>query len=177
MKEEIIKLSIDDIHQLRKAAGQSDKKIANAAMEFIRTPQSGVFGKVITKTFVIDNNEVTSVGLELVGGGFISETAITKQNLLPQLNRIKSGKRSNKYCLKSVRLTDLSNLGASQDSQLFNLQGKSFKTEQKEIRQYKNEYLDTVKFDAVCSSVDSDEALKSALEKTEIGTGYVFNIE
>lgn len=129
-KNKMEKIGIDEMSVIRREAGQSDKKVANSAQEFISTPEEGEFDYVGTKEFDIPNVGLrTSVGLHLVGGGFISENAINAQNIQLELVEIRTGENKGKFMLKSERLSNLANLGFSADARLIALQGKKFKTE------------------------------------------------
>ena len=175
---DIIVLSAAEISALRKEVGQSDKKILAAATEFTTTPESGTFEKVGSKEFEIPGTgKVVSIGIFTKNGEFISENALNLQDLKQALVEIKTGNRKGKFMLKSERLSDLRKFGASSDKILETLQGKSFRTNKHETRVYKSEFLDAVKFDAVCQSTDSETALSKALKCTELKNGYVFEVE
>ena len=181
-KEKLVKTIVD----LRVAAGQSETKRANAAREFNRVPQSGTFEIPINKEFeLIDENgesrKVISLGLKTKEGDFVSETALTRANLLPELVQIRTGLRRGKKMLRMQRLTDLTPYGKSQNEQLAALCGKKFTAKPVEIRTYKQEFLSSSEaFDAVCVSADSvkDEkkVVDTLLKKTEVTTGYIFEI-
>jgi hypothetical protein len=126
MEKEIV--SITEIADIRKSAGQSEKKIANAAQEFNRTPTSGTFSHIGTKVFTINKTDYTSVGLFLTDGTFISENTIRASDTLKELFIVANGENKGSKMLVQKRLSDLSRFGASQDAQLVALQGKSFKT-------------------------------------------------
>lgn len=181
-KKEIIVVTLDKMGDIRKSAGQTDKKILSSAQEFTVTPESGTFSHVGVKDFTVDDNGkdrvVKSVGIYTTDGIFISENALNQQNLLNELVVIKNGARKDKLMLKSERLSDLSNFGASADARLVALQGKSFRTAKKpDTRVYKSEFLDSKKFDNVCQTANNQTALKAALACTETKTGYIFTIE
>ena len=178
MEKEIILVTLDKMGDVRKKAGQKDSKIKSSAQEFTSIPAKGTFSHVGIKEFDIPNvGKVKSVGLYLTDGSFVSENALNQQNLLSELIEIKNGKRKGKLMLKSERLTDLSEFGASADIRLVTLQGKSFSTTKKpDTRVYKEEFLDADKFDEVCQTSDTKTALKNAMDCTELKNGYVFEI-
>ena len=170
--------SVEDLQELRKTVGQSQKRMDAAAMEFSRTPESGTFSHIGVKKFTIEGVERNSIGLFLTDGGFIAESTLTKQNLLSEMQKVRNGKHAGKYILKSERLTNLSKFGNSLNAQMLKLIGKSFVTKRREdVRQYKQEYLDAEKFGQVTQPNDSDVSKNTILEKTEIGTGYAFEIQ
>ena len=175
-KEKITLATMDNIDDLRVKAGNSDKKRENAKQEFSSTPLSGTFSHVDVKVFEIDGTEYPSIGLYLESGEFISENALNQQNLLEELTEIKNGSRAKKFMLKSERLSDLSKLGASANARLVALQGKSYTAEKMEVRVYKAEFLDAVKFDSVCFGKNTDANLKKAWECTETKNGYIFTV-
>ena len=180
------KVTAADIAELRRQAGQSEKRMKNAARVFERTPAEGVFLKPIIKEFEIEQSDgstqkVKSVGYLTSDGSFVSETALTKANVLPALVSIKAGARRGKYMLKMDRLTDLSGFGKSQDEQLANLAGKKFKTVPKEIRVYKQQYLiNSAAFDSVVIDEedidDEQKTINELLKFTEVSNGYEFII-
>lgn len=180
--KDIIIVNIDGIGELRTSIGQSEKKVKNSAQEFVSMPLEGTFSHVGTKEFSIEQSEgepvkVVSLGLYTKKGEFVSENALIAQNLLKELVQIKTGVRKNKYCLKSERLTNLNHLGHSQNARMVALQGKTFKaTKLDDCRVYKSEFLDSVKFDLVCSDSASATALKSAMDKTETKSLYKFEV-
>ena len=176
MEKEIILVTLDKMGDIRKSAGQTDKKIQNSAQEFASTPEAGTFSHVGTKKFQIDGvGEVTSVGIYTINGEFISENSLNQQNLLSELVEVKNGSRKGRLILKSERLSDLSKFGSSADARLVALQGKSFKTTKKpDTRVYKTEFLDSKEFDKVCQTTNTQAALKAALSCTETKNGYVF---
>ena len=174
---EIIIVSIDKMADIRKSAGQTEKRIKNSAQEFISIPESGTFSHIGIKEFDIPNVGLRkSVGLYLTDGGFVSENALNAQKLLNELTEIKNGERKGKFILKSERLTDLASFGYSADSRLVALQGKSFKTAPvPDCRVYKSENLE--KFDTVVFEKSNAETLKKALNCTETKKLYIFTIE
>ena len=197
---EIIMIERSKISQLRTDAGQSKKKIENSAQEFFSTPESGRFGALMVRKFIVKGKEIIPFekatttqksGGKVVGSlcfpvynasdeiiGYISENALTAQYLGEELTKIKSGKREGKYALKSDRLTDLSKFGASADERLFKMQGKYFTSrKEKDCRVYKSEYLDPIKFDEVCSSTNTESDLKAAMDKTETKDLYSFDVQ
>lgn len=178
MNKEIIIIGVDKMGELRASIGQSEKKIKNSAQEFISMPLEGTFSHIGTKEFDIPEvGKRVSLGLYTANNEFVSENALTAQNLLAELAEIKSGTRKGKFSLKSVRLTDLNKFGASQDLKLVNLQGKHFKAVPVEdARVYKSEYLDSAKFDEVCANAKNEKTLKDAMAKTEIKKLYKFEI-
>lgn len=177
MQEKLI-VSLDKVSEIRKAAGQSPEKIKRAAQEFTSIPESGKFSHIGTKVFTINDKDYTSVGLYLENGKFISENALYQQNLLEEFTQIKNGKRQGLFMLKSDRLSNLDRFGDSQDIRLHALQGKAFKTEvNSEIRVYKSEYLDAIRFDDVCFEKDTKTNINNALACTETKKGYIFTIE
>ena len=178
MEKEIIIVTVEQMGDVRKKADQKDGKIKASAQEFTSIPAKGTFSHVGIKEFDIPNvGKVKSVGLYLTDGGFVSENALNQQNLLSELIEIKNGKRKGKLMLKSERLTDLTEFGASADIRLVTLQGKSFSTTKKpDTRVYKSEFLDADKFSDVCQSTASETSLKNALKCTELKNGYIFEI-
>lgn len=180
-KKEIILVTIDKMGKVRKDAGQKDSKIKSSAQEFTSIPAKGTFSHIDIKEFTVKENKkdkiVKSVGIYTTDGVFVSENALNQQNLLSELVKIKNGNRADKFMLKSERLSDLSEFGASADARLVALQGKSFTTTKKEdTRVYKSEFLDSVRFDDVCQSSDTKTALKNAMDCTELKNGYIFEI-
>lgn len=177
------------ISDLRKQAGQSEKRIKNAARMFERTPESGVFVTPVLKEFELEQPDGTTRKVQSLGyltnkGDFVSESALTKSNILPELVQIRTGERKGRYMLRMQRLTDLRKFGKSQDEQLANLAGKAFSTKPVEIRAYKAQYLesaetfDEVTVDAGAVTPESEaEIKKSLLSCTEAATGYEFIIK
>lgn len=181
MSKELINVkNVEDLVNLRKKLGQTDKKINNASAEFTTIPEEGVFDEIGVKEFTLTNDgktqTVKSLGLFTKSGDFISENNLTRQHLEEVLTSVKTGKRRGLFILKSDRLTNLNKFGKSLNEQMLNLKGKSFTTVKKDIRNYQQKYLTTDTFDEVCQEDNSDESLKDALGKTEIVNGYVFNI-
>lgn len=174
---EIIIVSVDKMSDVRKQAGQTEKRIKNSAQEFISIPESGTFSHIGIKEFDIPNVGLRkSVGLYLTDGGFVSENALNAQKLISEFVEIKNGERKGKFMLKSERLTDLSNFGYSADARLVALQGKTFKTTPvQDCRVYKSENLE--KFDTVVFEKSNAETLKKALNCTETKKLYIFTIE
>ena len=171
------KFSAADIAALRVQAGQSENRQKSAALEFSRIPDAGKFMKPIVKDFVIDGKNVKSLGLLTESGDFVSESALTKSNLLKETVQIKSGNRKGRFMLRMQRLTDLPKFGKSQNEQIANLAGKKFTTEKCEIRTYKAEYLSSpTAFDAVTVKEVNDSTIDELMKKTEVTNGYVFNI-
>ena len=170
------KFSASDIAALRIQAGQSESRQKSAAMEFNRIPKSGVFVKPTIREFEIDGKKVKSIGLLTNTNDFVSENSLTKSNITRDAVQIRNGNRKGKYMLKMERLSDLSEFGKSQNEQLANLIGKKFETVQKQIRQYKQQFLTNA--DAFNEVVkNSEDELKDVYEScTEVATGYVFNI-
>lgn len=180
-KELIEVKTVDELVKLRKAIGQSQKKIDNASAEFTTIPEEGVFAKIGVKEFTLTDNDgkaqtVKSLGLFTKDGDFISETALTRQHLEEVLTCVKTGSRKGRFILKSERLTNLNRFGKSLNEQMLNLVNKSFTTEKRDVRNYQQKYLTSATFDEVCQKDNSDASLKDALSKTEIVTGHVFNI-
>lgn len=173
------KVVLDKMGEIRKSAGQSEEKMKNSAMEFFTIPEEGTFDYVGVKEFDIPNVGLRkSVGLYLVGGGFISENALNAQALGDSLVEIKNGKRKGRFMLKAIRMSDLSKFGASADIRLVTLQGKSFTTIPKEdARVYKSEFLDPKEFDKVCFDKDNANFTKEALKCTETKKLYSFEIK
>lgn len=175
-KETIVLATMDNIDDLRVKAGNSDKKRENAKQEFASTPLSGTFSHVDVKVFSIDGTDYPSLGLYLTTGEFISENALNQQNLLEEFAEIKNGSRAKRFMLKSERLSDLSKLGASANARLVALQGKSYTAVKQEVRVYKAEFLDAVKFDEVCFVQNTAANLKKAWNCTETKNGYIFTV-
>lgn len=174
-KEKIMLVNTSEVQELRKAIGQSDKKMENSAQEFSSIPKQGMFSHVGTKEFNIPGVGIRqSLGLYTHDDDFISENTLTKQNLLDVLTEIKNGTRKGKFMLASERLNDLSSFGKSLDGQLIKLQGLTFETEKTNVKQYKQEFLTAQTFDGVCQETKSKAALKAANDCTEVGTGYKF---
>lgn len=174
---EIIIVSVDKMSDIRKSAGQTDKRIKNSAQEFISIPESGTFSHIGVKEFDIPNVGLRkSVGLYLTDGGFVSENALNAQKLLSELIKVKNGDRKDKFILKSERLSDLSSFGYSADQRLVALQGKSFKAiPLPECRVYKSAALE--KFDTVVVTSDTPANLDKVLKQTETKKLYKFEIE
>ena len=180
-KEVLEVKTVEDLTNLRKSLGQSQKKIDNASAEFETIPSEGVFAKIGVKEFTIKDSDgktqvVKSLGLFTKDGSFISENNLTRQHLEQTLTSVKTGSRKGRFILKSTRLTDLSKFGKSLNQQMLNLVNKSFTTEKRDVRNYQQKYLTSATFDEVCQKDNSDASLKDALSKTEIVNGYVFNI-
>lgn len=180
-KELIEVKTVDELVKLRKAIGQSEKKIQNASMEFTTIPEEGVFAKIGVKEFTLTNSDgkaqtVKSLGIFTKNGDFISETALTRQHLEEVLTCVKTGTRKGRFILKSERLTNLNKFGKSLNEQLLNLVNKSFTTTKRDVRNYQQQFLTTERFDEVCQPDNSAESLQDALSKTEIITGHIFNI-
>lgn len=183
------KISAATIAALRIEAGQSETRRKNAARIFERVPEKGTFVEPIVKEFELEDESgetriVKSVGYMTDKGDFVSESALTKSNILPEIVQIKSGARKGRLMLKMQRLTDLRKFGKSQDEQLANLAGKAFLTKPVEIRAYKAQYLtspeafDEVTVDAGAVTPESEEEIKkSLLSCTEAATGYEFIIK
>lgn len=180
-KETITVKTVDELVKLRKAIGQSEKKIQNASAEFTTIPEEGVFAKIGVKEFTLIDSDgkktvVKSLGLFTKDGSFVSETALTRQHLEEVLTCVKTGSRKGRFILKSERLTNLNKFGKSLNEQLLNLVNKSFTSVKRDVRNYQQQYLTSATFDEVCQEDNSDASLKDALSKTEIITGYKFNI-
>ena len=92
------------------------------------------------------------------------------------LTSVKTGARNGLFILKSDRLTSLHKFGATLNAQMLKLQGKSFTTVKKDIRNYQQQYLTSETFNEVCQEDNSPASLESALKKTEIVNGYTFII-
>ena len=181
VKETIEVKTLDDLRQLRSTLKQSKKKQVNADTEFTTIPEEGVFDRIDVKEFSLVNSDgktqvIKSLGLFTKNGEFISENNLTRQHLGEVLTSVKTGSRRGKFILKSERLTNLNKFGSTLNEQMLNLQGKSFTSVKKDIRNYQQKYLTTETFDEVCQPDNSEESLKDALSKTEIVNGYVFNI-
>lgn len=181
-KKEVIEVkNVNDLIKVRKALGQSQKKIDNASAEFTTIPEEGVFAKIGVKEFTLTGDDgktqtVKSLGIYTKSGDFISENSLTKQHLEEVLTSVKTGARRGKFILKSERLTNLNKFGKSLNEQMLNLVGKSFTSVKKDVRNYQQKYLTTETFDEVCQEDNSAESLSNAMSKTEIVTGHVFNI-
>ena len=182
------KITASDIAALRVEAGQSETRRKNAARVFERIPEKGVFVTPMVKEFTLEDEGesrvVKSVGYLTDKGDFVSESALTKSNILSELVQIRTGERKGRYMLRMQRLTDLRKFGKSQDEQLANLAGKAFSTKPVEIRAYKAQYLesaesfDGVTVDAGAVTPESEEEIKkSLLSCTEAATGYEFIIK
>ena len=181
MSKELINVkNVEDLVNLRKKLGQTDKKINNASAEFTTIPEKCVFDEIWVKEFILTNDGKTqvvkSLGIYTQSGDFVSENNLTKQHLEQVLTSVKTGKRRGLFILKSDRLTNLNKFGKSLNEQMLNLKGKSFTTVKKDVRNYQQAYLTTDTFDEVCQKDNSSESLEEALKKTEIVNGYVFNI-
>ena len=176
MKEKID--SVEKLSALRISIGQSDKKVKNSSAEFISMPTSGEFAEITTKEFDIEGvGKVTSLGLATKTGEFVSENAIFANELLEELQQIKSGTRKDKFCLKNRNLTafDGEFNAPSRDRKLLTLIGAKFNaTAKTDCRVYKSEYLDAAKFDEVCVAADTKTNIKSILDKTEVKKLYSF---
>jgi hypothetical protein len=183
------KISAATIAALRITAGQSETRRRNAARIFERIPENGTFVEPIVKEFELEDESgetriVKSVGYTTTDGDFVSESALIKSNILPELVQIRTGERKGRYMLRMQRLTDLRKFGKSQDEQLANLAGRSFTTKPVEIRVYKAQYLsspeafDEVTIDAGAVTPESEETVKKGLLScTEAATGYEFIIK
>ena len=180
-KEVITVKTVEDLINLREKLGQTEKKRNNANTEFATIPSEGVFAKIGVKEFTLKDDKgkettVKSLGIFTENDEFISENTLTKQHLEEVLTSVKTGNRRGKFILKSERLTNFNKFGKTLNEQMLNLQGKSFTTVKKDVRNYQQKYLTTTTFDEVCQEDNSDASLKDALSKTEIVNGYVFNI-
>ena len=183
------KISAATIAALRIEAGQSETRRKNAARVFERIPEKGTFVEPVVKEFTLEDESgetrvVKSVGYMTDKGDFVSESALTKSNIMPELVQIKSGARKGRLMLRMQRLTDLRKFGKSQDEQLANLAGHSFTTKPVEIRVYKAKYLESPEaFDDVTvvpgatEVMDEEEIKKELLSCTEASTGYEFTIK
>lgn len=180
-KEILTVETVKDLIELRKALGQSQKKIDNSSAEFTTIPTEGVFDRIGVKEFTITDADgkttvVKSLGIFTKNKEFISENTLTRQHLEEVLTSVKTGSRRGKFILKSERLTNLNKFGKSLNEQMLNLKDKSFTTVKRDVRNYQQKYLTSATFDEVCQPDNSDASLKDALSKTEIVTGHVFNI-
>ena len=180
-KEVISVKSVSDLVELREQLKQSKKKQDNANMEFTSIPEEGVFHRIGVKEFTLKDDDgksttVKSLGIFTKNGEFISENTLTKQNLGEVLTSVKTGARKGLFILKSDRLTSLNKFGATLNAQMLKLQGKSFTTVKKDIRNYQQQYLTSETFNEVCQEDNSPASLESALKKTEIVNGYTFII-
>lgn len=180
-KELINVKSVEDLVKLREDLGQTEKKRNNANTEFTTIPEEGVFARIGVKEFTLTNEDgkettVKSLGIFTKNDEFISENALTKQNLGEVLTSVKTGTRKGKFILKSDRLTNLSKFGSTLNAQMLKLVGKSFTTVKKDVRNYQQQFLTTETFDEVCQEFNTDECLRDALNKTEIVNGYIFKI-
>ena len=177
MKEKIE--TVEQLTKLRTEIGQSEKKVANSAAEFVSMPTEGNFVGITTKEFDIDGvGKVTSLGLETKDGKFVSENAIFASELLKELQEIKTGTRKGKLCLRNKSLTAFAGKfdQPSRDKKLLALVGAKFTATAKEdCMVYKSEYLDTKRFDEVC--VESASDLDSILAKTESKKLYSFSFK
>ena len=182
------KISAATIAALRIEAGQSETRRKNAARVFERVPEKGTFVEPVVKEFTLENESgetrvVKSVGYMTDKGDFVSESALTKSDILPELVQIRTGERKGRYMLRMKRLTDLRKFGKSQDEQLANLAKHSFVSKPVEIRAYKAQYLesaetfDEVTVDAGAVTPESEETVKKLLSCTEAATGYEFIIK
>ncbi len=181
------KFTASDIAALRIEAGQSETRRKNAARVFERIPEKGIFVKPLVKEFTLEDESgetrvVKSVGYLTDKGDFVSESALTKSNILPELVQIKTGERKGRLMLRMQRLTDLRKFGKSQDEQLAGLAGKTFSTKPVEIRVYKAQYLSSAEaFDEVTvvpsSVMQEKEIVDQLLSCTEAATGYEFTIK
>ena len=120
-----------EISDLRKEAGQSDKKITNSAAEFVKIPENGIFSNVGMKEFDIPNVGLKkSVGLFTENGEFISENAIFASTVTDELVIVKNGSNKGKFMLKQIPVSTIESTlkGASRDLRLIELVGKKFET-------------------------------------------------
>ena len=119
------------VSELRKSIGQSVKKIANSAQEFVSIPKSGIFVEITTKEFDIPNvGKKKSIGLLTQDGKFIAENSIFASSVTDELVEIKGGDNKGKFMLRQERVSpELYDLGDSQDKRLVALIGQSFETE------------------------------------------------
>lgn len=118
-----------EISDLRKEAGQSDKKIENSSTEFHKTPESGVFSHIGIKEFDIPKVGLKkSIGLFTEDGNFISENTIFASTVTDELVIIKNGANKNKFMLKQIPVSTIESTlkGASRDLRLLELIGKRF---------------------------------------------------
>ncbi len=180
------KITAATVAALRVEAGQSETRRRNAARAFERVPEKGTFLEPIVKEFTLEDETgetrvVKSIGYLTTDGSFVSESALTKSNILPEIIQIKSGTRKGRLMLRMSRLTDLRRFGKSQDEQLASLAGHSFTAKPVEIRVYKSQYLSNAEaFDEVTvvptEAMKEKETVEQLLSCTEVATGYEFTI-
>lgn len=161
------KINAGTIASLRLEAGQSQKKIENAAQVFASTPETGVFVKPGVKTFTLpDGREVKSVGYftgeDEATADFISENSIFARTVLadrPQ--QIKNGARKGKWMLSQAEVSaKLRKLGNSQDLRMAALAGKSFTTVPVDGRAFKPEVFEASNIDTMMFAPTEAAALK-----------------
>lgn len=192
-----------NLTELRLFIGQSEKKVKNSETEFVSIPENGTFatigvmvypinakkeigtGFLLTDNHAVDKTKyIYSLGLTLENGGFVSESALTAQNLLSELTVIKNGPNKDRFTLKSERLSDFSSLAGSQNGKLSELQGKSFTTtKNKNGRVWKNTVFEldangVSKYRQNCTfNANTPDNLEKALDKTETKTLYTFKLD
>lgn len=161
------KINAGTIASLRLEAGQSEKKIENAAQVFSTTPESGVFVKPGVKAFTLpDGREVNSLGYytgeDEATADFISENSIFARTVLadkPQ--QIKNGARKGKWMLSQAEIsTKLRKLGNSQDLRMAALAGKSFTTVPVDGLAFKSEVFETSNIDTMMFAPTESSAKK-----------------
>ena len=117
------------VSELRREAGQSEKKVENSATEFSKTPESGIFAHVGIKEFDIPNVGLKkSVGLFTEDGNFISENTIFASTVTDEIVIIRNGANKGKFMLKQIPVSTIESTlkGASRDLRLIELVGKRF---------------------------------------------------
>ena len=134
MEKRINQLTAEAVDNLRKDAGQSEKKRENASAEFVSLPSEGIFDTVGIKEFDIPKiGKRTSIGLFTKSGHFVSENTIFASSVSEDLVQVRENSTSpnkGKWYLKQVEINPhLRELAPSQNARLLALVGKSFRTE------------------------------------------------
>lgn len=119
------------VSDLRKSIGQSDKKILNSSQEFVSVPKEGTFSRIGSKEFDIPGTgKVTSIGFFTTNDKFVAENTIFASTVTEQVVEVKNGPNKGKFMLRQERVSpELFDLADSQDKRLLALIGKSFTTE------------------------------------------------
>ena len=134
MEKRINQLTAEAVDNLRKDAGQSDKKRLQASMEFASLPNEGIFDTIGIKEFEIPKvGKRISIGLFTQSGHFVSENTIFASSVSEDLVQVRENSTSpnkGKWYLKQVEINPhLRELAPSQNARLLALVGRAFKTE------------------------------------------------
>lgn len=131
MAVEIKIVTAQQVSELRKSIGQSDKKVANSSQEFVTVPREGTFSHIGTREFDIPGTgKVKSIGIFTTDNKFVAENTVFASTVTDEIVEVKNGPNKGKFMLKQVRVSPkLFDLADSQDKRLLALVGKSFTSE------------------------------------------------